>query len=158
MKVQKIQKKGTKMPAAVEYIHTTARPSKKGMSQISVCRSKTLSKSEDNFSFLNKVNINDNRQKLNKIERLKRNWNGYGAKAFTKGVIKKVNKMLDKIIVQPKIFPTPNNSIQFEYYDRKDLSKYLEFDVSYHKILCNDKPIVSKEINAKIRQFYGIDR
>lgn len=146
------------MPAVVEYAHTATKPSKKGISQISICKSKTLSKSDSDISFLNKVNIKDNRQKLSKIEKLNRNWNGYGAKAFTKGVIKKVNKMLDKIIVQPKIFPTPNNSIQFEYYDRKDLSKYLEFDISYHKILCNDKPIISKEINAKIRQFYGIDR
>lgn len=104
------------------------------------------------------MNISDNKQQLMKIKRLKKNWNGYGARALTKGVIKQVDTLLDALEVQPKIFPTPNNSIQFEYYDRKNPSKYLEFNVSYHKILCNDKPIALKDINTKIRQFYGISR
>lgn len=106
---------------------------------------------------LNKTSIVENRQKLLKIQRLKKGWNGYNAKALTKGVIKRAEKLLNTIIVQPKIFPTPNNSIQFEYYDRNDPAKYLEFDISYRQILCNDKPIAAKHINTRISEFYGID-
>ena len=110
----------------------------------------------DYVSYLNKVSKKDNEIRMVEIAKLENNWNGYDAKAISEGVIERTNRILHNIIVQPKIFPTANDSIQFEFYDRADLSKYLEFDISCDEILCNDEKISLKEINQKIAIFYGI--
>lgn len=69
------------------------------------------------------VNIN----KLNQFSNLTRDWNGYGAEPFTDQLIKICLNLIEEIKVQPKVFPTGRDSIQFEY--EKDSGKYLELEV-----------------------------
>ena len=57
----------------------------------------------------------DNLDKLEVINALRDGWNGNGAGAFPKDVIKKVKKIIDKLTIQPEIFPTALNTIQLEY-------------------------------------------
>lgn len=54
------------------------------------------------------------------------NWNGNGAEPFDKGVINKCRYIIEKMGFIPEIFPTANDSIQFEY---KDDSFYIELEV-----------------------------
>ena len=56
-----------------------------------------------------------NLEKLNAIHQLKDNWNGNDAPAFSKKLIKKVENLLNELMIQPEIFPTAMGSIQFEY-------------------------------------------
>ena len=78
---------------------------------------------------LNKVSIEDNEKKLEVIRNLKNNWNYYGAKPITKEILYIANYLIKELVIQPKIFPTANGSIQLEYYDRMHTNKYLEFEI-----------------------------
>lgn len=105
-----------------------------------------------------------NIEKLNQLRLFQDNWNGYGANKFSKELINKCRNILRSIIKQPKIFPTAQNSIQFEY--QLDNGKYLEFEIfeeyislfmidsneeEYQKIIRNDISIINEELNT----FYG---
>ena len=57
----------------------------------------------------------ENLNKLEKISGLKENWNGNGASPFSKTVIKKVRALIKALLIQPEVFPTALNTIQFEY-------------------------------------------
>lgn len=120
---------------------------------------------------LNKVSIEENEKKLKTIRNLKNNWNYYGAKPITKEILDIAGYLIKELVIQPKIFPTANRSIQFEYYDRMHPNKYLEFEIvnkknikMYQKqqnnissssiIDCNN----IREINNIIIGFYGIKR
>lgn len=57
----------------------------------------------------------DNLNKLDLIQGLKPGWNGNDTPAFTDSVIKKVHRIIEKIIIQPELFPTALGAIQLEY-------------------------------------------
>lgn len=74
------------------------------------------------------VTKRDNIKKLYQISRLKDGWNGYGAKGYNKKEVMKLCKpIIKKLNIQPSIFPTGRNSVQFEY--NLDNGYYLEFEV-----------------------------
>ena len=69
----------------------------------------------------------NNMKKLRAIEDLQDNWNGYGAKAFSPSVIRKVREILNELWYQPEIFPVANDTIQMEF--RNADHDYLELDI-----------------------------
>ena len=79
-----------------------------------------------------------NLARLDQIAALEDNWNGYGAKAFPKELIDKCKDIINSLQLQPKIFPTGRQSIQFQY-ELEDRS-YLEFEIRTEKISCLTVP------------------
>jgi hypothetical protein len=71
--------------------------------------------------------LDSNKEKLNNFRSLEFNWNYADAFPFTKTLIDKVESILEHLTVQPKIFPTGRQSIQFEY--EKSNGDYLEFEI-----------------------------
>lgn len=118
---------------------------------------------------MNTISKKDNLKKIEEFKNLKFNWNDNDAKPFEQLFIKKICELLEKIYVQPKLFPCADNSIQFEYYDRKYTKKYLEFGVysEYVFVFMIDKDGKEKEtffpktdideINNIICDFYVSD-
>lgn len=87
-------------------------------------------------NFLNSLS-NASRKKINmkKIDEIKEfgnNWNGYGASPFSHEFLENIGEILNGIVVQPEIFPTSRESIQFEYNFFEN--KYLEFELYADKI------------------------
>lgn len=120
---------------------------------------------------LNKVSIEDNEKKLEIIRNLKNNWNYYGAKPISKEILNIASYLIKELIIQPKIFPTANGSIQLEYYDRMHPNKYLEFEIIDRKNIkmyqkqqnnISASSIIDydniQKINNIIIRFYGIKR
>lgn len=68
----------------------------------------------------------DNLKKINRIAGLKDDWNLHGASSFSESLLKLCRNMLLKLKRQPDIFPTANNSIQFEFKNKDD---YLEIEI-----------------------------
>ena len=54
-------------------------------------------------------------KKLNDINSLEFDWNGYGAEPINSYIIDKAKDLVEILTYQPEIFPTGRNSIQFEY-------------------------------------------
>lgn len=77
-------------------------------------------------------------RRLQDIEKLEKDWNGYGANCFSGELIDKCEKIVGNLPVQPAIYPTGRNSIQFQY-ELADRS-YLEFEVFERKIACLEVP------------------
>lgn len=67
-----------------------------------------------------------NRETLQKISELKSNWNGYGANGFSNSLINRCKSFIEEIGFQPDIFPTANDSIQFEW--KNPQGDYLEIE------------------------------
>lgn len=111
-----------------------------------------------------------NKKKLDDIRKLQYNWNDNEAEPIDKTICDNVLNIIYEVIIQPKIFPTANNSIQLEYYDDKDKNKYLEFEVfkdniNVYEVLSNLEeksntinPININKINSIIMDFYEINR
>lgn len=57
--------------------------------------------------------------KLKEISEYKENWNGYEAEPFDKGLIEKCKFILGQLVVCPEIYPTADNSIQFEHHSNE---------------------------------------
>ena len=76
--------------------------------------------------------------RLDQIAKLEDNWNGYGSKAFSKELVEKCKDIISALELQPKIFPTGRQSIQFQY-ELEDRS-YLEFEIFGGKISCLEVP------------------
>lgn len=68
----------------------------------------------------------DNLKKLNRIAGVKDDWNLHGASSFSESLLKLCRNLLLKLNRQPDIFPTANNSIQFEFKNKDD---YLEIEI-----------------------------
>ncbi len=63
---------------------------------------------------------------LDEIAALKSNWNENGANAFSAGLVAKCAEIVKKLHIQPEIFPTAQDSIQFEW--ERDRGDYLEIE------------------------------
>lgn len=75
--------------------------------------------------------LEKNLEKMREIEMLKDNWNDNNASKFSSNLIEKCKKILNQLKIQPEIFPTANDSIQFEYQNN---TTYLEFEIFEEKI------------------------
>ena len=64
---------------------------------------------------------------MNEIAGLKDGWNGNGADAFSSELTNRCSGILRRLEVQPDVFPTGEDSIQFEW--EKDDGSYLEMEV-----------------------------
>lgn len=89
-------------------------------------------------------------KRLRDIENLPPDWNGYGAKSFSSALIDKCERIVNSLSVQPLIYPTGRNSIQFQY-ELSDRS-YLEFEIFESKIMCLQVPkrIYSEAIELEL--------
>ena len=107
----------------------------------------------------------DNLEKLRVIGDLKDNWNQNGATAFSGKLITKVRNVLDKITVQPEIFPTALGTIQLEFDNsRRD---HMEIEIGEsgdaevfvsmysRKEYFETISATPDAINKKVGEFYG---
>lgn len=116
------------------------------------------------------ITEDENKKKLDDIRKLQYNWDDNGAEPIDKIICDNVLNIIYEVIIQPKIFPTANDSIQLEYYDDKDKNKYLEFEVfkaniNVYEVLSNlqEKSYIINhininKINSVIMDFYELDR
>lgn len=91
------------------------------------------------------------------------NWNGYGAPAFSKGLLEYVENILLNLEYQPEIFPIAGGAIQFEY--DKPTGEYLEFEISknedVHCLMIDSNKrertfdLMVSSINEVVKNFYG---
>jgi len=80
---------------------------------------------------MNEQSLERNVNRLSELSRFEYNWDGHWASRFSTEVIYKAMNFIYGIILQPKIFPTANNSVKFEY-ESGDV--YLEFEIFDHRI------------------------
>ena len=73
------------------------------------------------------IKRNRNLDKLDAIALLGENWNGHGAKPFSRTLIERARHVILNLDVQPEVFPTAANSIQIEY--EKENGEYLEIQI-----------------------------
>ena len=76
----------------------------------------------------------ENIKRLKEIENLPDDWNGYGAKRFSKELMKKCRKIVNSLSHQPEIYPTGRQSVQFQY--QLEDESYLEFEIFEEKTMC----------------------
>ena len=69
-----------------------------------------------------------NLKKLDQIAYLEDGWNGTTARAFEKQLISMVRRIITALDVQPELFPTACDSVQFEY--EKENGAYLEIEIN----------------------------
>ncbi len=69
-----------------------------------------------------------NLKKLDQIAYLEDGWNGNTARAFEKQLISMVRGIITALDVQPELFPTACDSVQFEY--EKEDGAYLEIEIN----------------------------
>ena len=107
----------------------------------------------------------DNLEKLRIIGELKENWNQNGAAAFAGELIRKVRGIIDKIDIQPEVFPTALGTIQLEFDNSRRDHMEIEIDESDNAevfvSMYNRKeyfetiPSTAYAINKKVEEFYG---
>ncbi|MCA0234022.1 MAG: hypothetical protein LCH91_26435 [Bacteroidetes bacterium] len=105
-------------------------------------------------SYISKLNSNyiselrQNKKKIESFKQLPKNWNMAGALQYDKNFIDNVELLLVNTAIQPKIFPTGRNSIQFEY--EKDNGDYLEFEIFNNSKISYLSIVNDKETSGKI--------
>lgn len=107
----------------------------------------------------------DNLRKIRNIGNLKDNWNGNGASAFSKALIDRVTELVSTLPIQPEVFPTALNTIQFEYDNSRHDHMEIEigdsdeaeiFIVTYFgKEIEESIPSTYESLAERIAQFYG---
>ena len=107
----------------------------------------------------------ENLNKLEKISGLKENWNCNGASPFSKTVIKKARALIKALLIQPEVFPTALNTIQFEYDNSRH--DHLEIEIGesdtaevFFAPYDGKETIITisstaAEINRRVSEFYG---
>ena len=68
-----------------------------------------------------------NNVELDKIAKLKKGWDMYGAEPIPRDVIQLTRNIIQKLIVQPEIFPTGRRTIQIQ--KKKKSGDYIEFEI-----------------------------
>ncbi|MBQ3395192.1 MAG: hypothetical protein IJR43_10605 [Synergistaceae bacterium] len=107
-----------------------------------------------------------NLDKLKEIALFQENWNGYGAKPLSESVIKRAEDVIRGVYIQPRLFPTADNTIQMEY--EKPTGAYLEIQITsddaYEMFFMPDKDSEGEEsfieakvenVNKEIEKFYA---
>jgi len=106
-----------------------------------------------------------NHKKMTMIRNLKDGWNGNGAEAFPTALIRKVDSIIDELVIQPEVFPTALVSIQLEYDNsRRD---HMEIEIGDSEtaevflVMYNGEELfetisaTAEAINKKVGEFYG---
>lgn len=90
-------------------------------------------------------------KRLRDIENLPFDWNGYGAECFSSVLIDKCERIIKNLSIQPLIYPTGRDSIQFQY-ELNDRS-YLEFEIFEDRTMCLQVPkrIYSAAIELELK-------
>ena len=106
----------------------------------------------------------DNLDRLSVIEEFKDNWNGNGARAFDKGLMKKVTGIVRELEIQPEIFPSAAGTIELEYTNSRkdfmgieigDTGKAEVFIVMYNgREIFESIDASAKAINERVGKFY----
>lgn len=106
-----------------------------------------------------------NLMRLVEIEQLQENWNGNGANCFSNRMLSFAKRIVLNLLIQPMIFPTARDSIQFEY--ENDQGDYLELEIFENeriKVFSVDhmgksttEEITYDNINKVVSKFYGRD-
>ena len=99
-----------------------------------------------------KPDIAKSLSRLNDIRKLPDDWNGYGARACTDTLVYKCERIINLLSIQPSIYPTGRNSIQFQY-ELGDKS-YLELEIFEDRTLCLQVP---KRIYSKAKEWQLTD-
>jgi hypothetical protein len=73
-----------------------------------------------------------NREKLHDYSLFEENWDSYGAKPFSTKLLNLAWEKIRELEIQPEVFPTMRESIQFEY--EKENKDYLEFEIYEDRI------------------------
>lgn len=124
---------------------------------------------ESYYKTLNIITQKESLEKLKSIKNLEYDWDGYEAEPMNPEIYNNASKLIEKIIIPPRVFPTGNGSIQFEYHKKNNDDEYLEFEIfnnkievlfmssddNYNEYTCNIDEI--DKINNLIKEFYGID-
>lgn len=117
---------------------------------------------------LNIITQKESLEKLKSIKNLTYNWDGYGAKPINPEIYDNASKLIEKVIIPPRVFPTGNGSIQFEYHKKNNDDEYLEFEIFNNKIevlfMRNDNDYREytysindiDKINYLIKEFYYV--
>jgi hypothetical protein len=97
------------------------------------------------------------------IEKLQDNWNCNGATSFSKEILSLAKTIIFQLSVQPQIFPTARDSIQFEYENA--VGDYLEFELfddgqlkmfSFSRSGRTETSYIAiGEMNEVVNRFYG---
>ena len=87
------------------------------------------------------ISLEDNIKKVEEFRKLEKDWNMYDADPLPLKVIDNAIEILKHLDIQPKVFPTAADSIQFEYEeeirtdeDEPISTAYIEFEVKEDKI------------------------
>ncbi len=87
------------------------------------------------------ISLEDNIKKVEEFRKLEKDWNMYDADPLPPKVIDNAIEILKHLNIQPKVFPTAVDSIQFEYEeeirtdeDEPISTAYIEFEVKEDKI------------------------
>lgn len=117
---------------------------------------------------LNIITQKESLEKLEGIKNLDYDWDGYGADPMNPEIYNNAAKLIEKVIMPPRVFPTANGTIQFEYHKKNNDDEYLEFEIfnnnievlfmrsdnDYKEYTYNINDI--NKINNLIKEFYGI--
>lgn len=117
---------------------------------------------------LNIITRKESLEKLEGIKNLGYDWDGYGAEPMNPEIYNNASKLIEKVIIPPRVFPTANGTIQFEYHKKNNDDEYLEFEIlnnnievlfmrsddDYKEYTYNINDI--DKINDLIKEFYGI--
>lgn len=133
-------------------------PNSSEITEVIKSSSATRFNNQERYS-LDKLKMN--RMKLQSLNNLKFNWNGYQGEPINNEVIQLVDEIIKELEYQPNIFPTGRGSVQVEYYINED--KQLEIEISPDEIFMyeinngieEEKNITSKEVFKVINNFYA---
>jgi hypothetical protein len=119
----------------------------------------------DNLTRINQLSNNikyfKNLELLDEFKNFKKDWNNNLADPFNEDLIEKCKILITIINIQPKIYPTARDSIQFEYNHNEN---YLEFEIFDNKIeyfieykngKTKEAVIIDLNINLILEEFYG---
>lgn len=108
--------------------------------------------------------LHENIKILNSFYELTDNWDGFYSLAPSKELIEKTLMIIEKLSIQPDIFPTPNGGIQLEYVNKNlhlniELLSVNEMNIfetvsdSEYKEMNYDMEF--NMINGRVKKFYG---
>lgn len=108
--------------------------------------------------------FHENTRILNSFYKLTDNWDGFYSLAPPEELIDKTRMIIEKLSIQPDIFPTPNGGIQLEYVNNNlhlniELLSVNEMNIfetisdsEYIEMNC---AIEFNMINRRVKEFYG---
>lgn len=84
---------------------------------------------KNNNETLNIITQKESLKKMKSIKNIKYDWDGYGGEPMNPEIYSNAYKLIEKVIIPPRVFPTANGTIQFEYHKKNNDDEYLEFEI-----------------------------